>query len=409
MGSRSSKKFFDEKQAAAIFKHALLDEYFAPFVGKVGSTSLGGRVTLLDGYSGPGKYADDAPGSPALMVQTAENMSAFRDVQCIFVERDRRTHRALSNNLGSSSRVWLPPAGPIEEHLDAALERAKDTPLLAFLDPFGLGIPFSTLTQALLGRTDTLAGYRRGPITEVIMNFTVDGLRRCAGWLTTEPKDQATAKRRDKLLQRLDDVLGGSWWREIWLGESKENRLDRILDLWVGSLTERGWNVVRIPVSRRWQGPPIYYLIFMTQSREGVWSFLNAVSLAHEKLYEYLHEGELELETKEERWTKLTQEIERNIVELLKAGPFRMKDKISEVYGSTIAFARERHVRAAIKELHAWGVTSCDGKHKVLDLVVASKGAPTPPEKKSPKKASRPTSARPASARPPWESDPQPA
>lgn len=406
MARRGGGSFFKQKQAAAVFKHALLEAYLAPFVGKTGSTSLRGQVTLLDGYSGPGKYADQTPGSPALMVQTAERMHEQRQVQCIFVERDRRAHRELIKNLGDKPRVWVPPAGPIEQHLDAALDRAAKTPLLAFLDPFGLGIPFSTLTEKLLGRTDVLGGYRRGPITEVIMNFTVDGLRRSAGWLTTEPSDGAGRKRKAALLGRLDDVLGGSWWREVWLRESKEDRVDRILDMWTAGINERGWHVVRIPVSRRWQGPPIYYLIFMTQTYEGAWTFLNAVSLANEKLYDHVHEGQFELETLEDRWTSWRHEIERNIVELLKVGQFAVRERIAEIYASTLGFARERHVRAAIKELHEWGVTACDGRGKVFDLVVTPGGAPKPPEKKA-GRASDSTSSRPAVVPPPWESAPR--
>ena len=406
MAIGKTSSFFIEKQAAAVFKHALLEEYFAPFVGKTGSKSLGGEVTLLDGYSGPGKYADGSPGSPTLMLETADRMATHREVQCIFVEQDRRVHRELKKNLGSNSRVWLPPAGPIEQHLDAALERAGSSPLLALLDPFGLGLPLSALTDKILGRSALLGGYRRGPITEVIMNITVDGLRRSAGWLTTDPTDETTRRRKASILKRLDSVLGGSWWREIWLRDPPDERLDRILDMWVSGLTSRGWHVVRVPVSRRWQGPPIYYLTFMTQSRDGVWSFLNAASLANEKLYDYFHDGQLELETQEERWSKWTHEIERNIVELLKSGSFTISNEIAEVYGSTIANARERHVRAAIKELHAWGVTTCDGKGKVLDLVIAPKGTPSPPKKVG-AAASRPKSARQASAHPPWEYDPR--
>lgn len=400
--------FFDEKKEAAIFKHALLGGYMQPFAGKAGSTSPSGRVVLLDGYSGPGKYADGSKGSPALMRETAERVAQFRDVQCIFVEQNKRAHRALVDEFGSDKSVWIPPAGSIEDHLDAALERAEGVPLLAFLDPFGLAMPFDVLTGKILARSEFLGGYRRGPITEVIMNFTVDGVRRVAGWLNTEPESPAVAKRQMKLLARLDSVFGGTWWREVWLRENPEERLDRVMDMWVGTLNDRGWNVIRVPVGRRWNGPPIYYLIFMTQSKEGVWSLLNAVSLANEKLYEYTHQGQLEIETQAERWNKWIQEIERNAVALLEKGDFMVGDKILELYGLTLGHARERHVRSAIKELHEWGVTPCDGKGKVLSMVVEQGSSPRPPVKKS-GKASRPKSGRRVDAHPPWEFDPRPA
>ena len=58
--SSDTSKFHEAKQAAAVLKHAVLDRYVTPFASKTGSTSKDGRVAFIDGYAGPGRYADGA-------------------------------------------------------------------------------------------------------------------------------------------------------------------------------------------------------------------------------------------------------------------------------------------------------------------------------------------------------------
>ena len=75
---------------------------------------------------------------------------------------------------------------------------------ILFLDPCGLGIPFSVLVQ-------TLSGPRAAtwPPTEILLNFSLDAVRRIAGHVTSPTPDETS-------MARLDAVLGGAWWRS-WL------------------------------------------------------------------------------------------------------------------------------------------------------------------------------------------------
>lgn len=61
--SSDTSKFHKSKQSAAVLKHALLDSYVTPFASKTGSRSEGNRVGLIDGYAGPGRYANGDEGS----------------------------------------------------------------------------------------------------------------------------------------------------------------------------------------------------------------------------------------------------------------------------------------------------------------------------------------------------------
>lgn len=83
----SNKDFFLSPQAAAIYKHKLIKSYIPAWVGKVGSTSADNRLFVYDAYSGPGRYEDEQPGSPELLVDTAVAMAGLRTVYSVFSEK----------------------------------------------------------------------------------------------------------------------------------------------------------------------------------------------------------------------------------------------------------------------------------------------------------------------------------
>jgi three-Cys-motif partner protein len=151
--------FFEEPQGAAKLKHEVLRQHLAVYVQTTGSRA---PVVLLDGYAGPGQYAEGSPGSPLLMVDTAKALEN-RDIHCIFVERNRnhwQQLRELLAELGDddSEPLW----GKLEERLDKILAEAAGKSLFVFLDPFGLAIPFAMLGDVLRRRpaTDPAASSR---------------------------------------------------------------------------------------------------------------------------------------------------------------------------------------------------------------------------------------------------------
>jgi hypothetical protein len=80
----ADNEFFGEKRAAAVLKHGLLSRYVPIFATKVGSQSKDSRVVVLDGYAGEGRY-DGSPGSPIVMMQTAQKMADKRRIELHFV------------------------------------------------------------------------------------------------------------------------------------------------------------------------------------------------------------------------------------------------------------------------------------------------------------------------------------
>jgi hypothetical protein len=68
------------------------------------------------------------------------------------------------------------------------------------------------------------------------------------------------------------------------------------------------------------------------------------------------------LEEREDRWVA---EIEANITKLLKAGSFVLGPKLDVVCGAFLGYPREKHLRRAIKNLRAKGVTATTGVGKL--------------------------------------------
>ncbi|MET9478033.1 MULTISPECIES: hypothetical protein [unclassified Streptomyces] len=94
--------------------------------------------------------------------------------------------------------------GKIEKHLGYVLEQAKGSPLLAFIDPFGLGLSFEALTTQLVGSREP-AGATGRDATEVLLNFNANAVRRIGGLLVSskEPKGKRAT------LKAMDAACGG--------------------------------------------------------------------------------------------------------------------------------------------------------------------------------------------------------
>ena len=89
------------------------------------------------------------------MVRTAEMLAKNRHVECWFVEEDRANYETLKAGLGNILSQGPPPRplyGTMSEHLPAILAANEGVPMFAFIDPFGLGLPFAQSTDNLMGR-----------------------------------------------------------------------------------------------------------------------------------------------------------------------------------------------------------------------------------------------------------------
>jgi three-Cys-motif partner protein len=357
----NNTNFFESPQAAAVYKHKLLKGYIPAWAGKVGSTSTGKRVVVYDAYSGPGRYANEEPGSPELLVDTAQALAGLRSVFSVFTEKEAGYCDRLSDLMkekGVDPGSHEIRQGPMEEHLDDVLKIAGNDPLFMFLDPFGLTAPLETVVHVLSSRDK--AGYPRyaQPKTELLMNFSYEAVRRIAGALMSEKDYGAKAAQ----IQALNSRLGGDWWHEVarsgdadWVDQVLEGFATRVA-------TSAGYGFITASVADSLDAKPVYELILFTRHPDGLWVMADSMSKARKAWREWLAEAELtksggqleftlRFEDDEEGWIH---EIAKNIKGVLATdSAFVIENKLGEVLGRTLGLARETHIRKALRILVA--------------------------------------------------------
>lgn len=386
---RDTSDFFSSPQGAAILKHQLLKTYLGAFTGKLGLTS-GGHVHLIDGYAGPGRYHDGSPGSPALALETARLLQRSRTIHGAFIESDPDHYRRLLELLEAEELAdgWMVKNGLAEDLLPDLVAGCGDGPLLVFLDPYGLTVPFGTLVEIVLNRPRRVLNAPVGTTrltTEVIMNFSVSAVRRMAGWATKPDLENDQQQKTARTFgARLDDFLGGDWWRDIyerhggdpdWVPHAFREYCKRLRD----ASTRKGWHSFPIEVSDTYRGGIAYYLVLFTMSPHGTWSFNDAASLGTEALRRWTDDrsGEMRMESIDDDYLVAT--IADNIEAALdEIGPFELGMKIGKVYGETLGEAREKHVRKAVKQLHKQGRLRRDptGMKTLIDYLAMRPAAP---------------------------------
>lgn len=366
MDMSSNTNFFESPQAAAIYKHKLLKSYIPAWAGKVGSTAAGRSVVVYDAYSGPGRYENDEPGSPELLVDTALAMSDLRTVRTIFSEKDKEYCEKLSAMLASKdgldSDSYEVRIGPVETHMDAVLASCGDLPLFVFLDPYGLTVSFEDVVTVLKSRNKP--GYSRllQPKTELLMNFSYEAVRRISGVVRSD-KDYPA---RQGQLAALDQALGGDWWRQL-AAEEPEGWVESILEGYAhrvaAAVGDTGY--ITADVADSLEAKPVYELILFTSHRDGLWEMARSMSLARAEWRKWLVErreeqtgGQVEFRGLDfgddsDAWVNA---IETNIECLLAEGrSFRLEDKLGEVLGHTLGLARETHIRKALMRMWEGG------------------------------------------------------
>jgi hypothetical protein len=143
--------------------------------------------------------------------------------------------------------------------------------------------------------------------------------------------------------------------------------------MFVGDIAALGWEVLKVPISARPDGPARYFMIFLTQTPEGLWTFNEACSRAMEKFRQRC-DPQLELPLPgARREDQLVAQIQVNLRDLLvKEDRVIVRERIRELFGTTIGQARTPHLRAAIKHLNAAGEIHSDSKGDLFDKTIES-------------------------------------
>jgi three-Cys-motif partner protein len=379
----SNKNFFESPQAAAVYKHRLIKSYIPAWAGKVGSTSTDKRVVVYDAYSGPGRYEDDQPGSPELLVDTADAMASLRSVFSVFSEKETGycdRLRAMLEEKGIDSSTYEVRPGPVENHVDAVLADAGDLPLFVFLDPYGLTISFDRVVQVLKSR-DKAGHYSKllQPKTELLMNFSYEAVRRISGVVRSD--NEYAAKQGQ--IESLNTALGGDWWQELACDEP-EGWVEQVLVGYASRVAEAaGYGFITADVADSLEAQPVYELILFTRHRDGLWEMARSMSMARKEWRQWLVDAKakttggqvelqgLEFDDNESAWVD---EIAANIEVILgtEAG-FVIEKKLSELLGRTLGLARETHIRQALNKIKDSNLIATVPKGKLQKAYIARK------------------------------------
>jgi three-Cys-motif partner protein len=384
----SKRDFFEKPQPAAVLKHGILKRYVPVFASKTGSQSEGGRVVYIDGYAGEGLYKDGSPGSPALAVDVARQIAQTRELRCFFIEKKRKVFDVLKAYLDEKATDLdcVPLRGGVEDHLDELLAMHPNEPMFVFLDPFGVGIDFGQATRLLArGR----GGY---PKTEVLMNFSVQGIDRIGGMIAS------SAKNRDATLRTLNDSMGGNWWQKVYETTRGGDRLSLIATEYrhrLEAATGGKWSGWTVPVADKIGARPEYLLLHFTQHPDGHWEFHQSLSLATREWREAAHAAhpderrqleelgqfafedfdQPEFEEDEAAWVE---ELAKNVAVILASGrPQVVQSDMKALFGKTMGLAREHHLRKALKPMYKAGQLANEPKGDLQRYVIAR--ATTPP------------------------------
>lgn len=414
-------KFFQGKQAAAVLKHGILKRYPTVFTSKTGRKASEGRVVYLDGFAGPGRYepeegqSEGPEGSPLLAVRTANSVETFRrKLHCVFVERNARHYENLRQTLEreAANVEYEVLKGDVNQHLTHVLNAATNRPLLAFLDPFGTGLPYAEMTGQLLRRPSW-------PATEVLLNFNLQSVWRIGGlladaevsnpsvqldallgddWLPAEePVNKKTSEnhpqRIEASLARIDSFLGDDWWREVFRdariqAKNKGERAASARAAWQVARTyceriknDTGYQSFPVPIRRDPGHEPLFMMILFYRYPGSPFVFNDATSKANEEWRAFTNDrirqgsalvgdgGDLFGEVLptliaderiraenalNERWI---QDIAGNMSALIADyGQISIQRQTKAIYGATLGLARTTHLRQAWDQLADQGL-----------------------------------------------------
>ena len=245
-------------------KHTLLAAYLSRWVPILAGGQHGARdLVIIDGFAGPGVYADGEPGSPVLMARAFLNAQTppKTRLHCFFVEEERKRFEELERRTHGfrNDRCRIETLhGRYEDHFDAIMAQVDhlDEPaVFAFLDPYG-GPGDADLAVQLVLRERS----------EAIVYLPVDRFAR----LITQPEIGRT----------LTGIFGDERWRPLCNVKATDDRVRLLADMYAQRLAEGGQGGrQRFWVERFWMRPDSgnrYCLFLATKHRKAVEVFREA-------------------------------------------------------------------------------------------------------------------------------------
>jgi three-Cys-motif partner protein len=279
----ASSDFFENRKPWSERKHRLLGKYLPPFSAKVASVTRSREIFVVDGFAGAAVYEDGSEGSPILTAKFSDVCRTWTkpvNLNLINIESDTK-NEGIFESLERATERWVNQGtvrnirSDFRNGLPVALEAIGPAPALFFVDPFGpTYVHFLDLRPML----------KRPQITELIINFDLDGLRRildAALSLNTTPKAAATN------VKNISKVIGSDRWQTKIIGNrlSTEQAEAILLEEYIDNIAAYGYGVVAYPIREQLASNPKYYFIFVSRHEDGIALMNDFISEEEDLLY----------------------------------------------------------------------------------------------------------------------------
>ena len=206
-------------------KHRVLRKYlnsWFPILSK-----WNGRILFIDGFAGPGEYADGEPGSPLIALEALADHRAKIDAEVgfVFIEKDKARAKHLEHvieGLSTPANSWvLHECGEFDENMTSILnmldeEENRLAPSLVMVDPFGIsGTPMHLLNRIM-----------KNPKCELYVSFMYEAINRF--------------KTTSEFAPHLDGLFGTQDWRNGVEITNSSERKQFFFDLYENQLRDAG-------------------------------------------------------------------------------------------------------------------------------------------------------------------------
>lgn len=261
--------FFENLKPWSQRKHRLLGKYLPPFSAKVATTTHKREIFVVDGFAGAALYQDDSEGSPVLIAKFSDICLNWKNpvlLRLINIEPDMKDVGIFAS-LENATTEWVRKGSVINIRKDFRsavpdiLKLVGDAPTLFFIDPFGpTYVHFDDLGPILS---------RPQRITELIVNFDQDGLRRIVNAALSENTNPKAAQTNS---DNITKVIGSEYWKNEIVGASLSSAQAEtvLVTQYMNNLAKFGYDVVAYPIREVLDAKPKYYFVYCTRHQDGI-------------------------------------------------------------------------------------------------------------------------------------------
>ena len=251
-------------------KHLILKFYLKPAAPKLKTISRDGRVIILDGFAGRGRYENGDSGSPVHIAEVASECRSWtKPVEvCVFnIEKDPENFRILTETTKQFSDQGIVTNfnTAFSNYKNTITNHVSDCPMIVFIDPFKPSdLLFSHMTSIL----------SRNHPTEILLVFHTPAVHRVICTLRDDAK--TSPQQREKNSNILNEIFGNDSWKNLLASNEDEIDPEDV----VTSYTECLLNIYASSrktafacthkIEARYESQLKYHVILLTSHPDGV-------------------------------------------------------------------------------------------------------------------------------------------